>query len=68
MSVADLRQADEIFFTGTAAEIEPVIEYDGGTIGGGTMGPITAALRATYAKATRGELPAYDHWLTYLER
>ena len=67
VEVTDLAGADEIFFTGTAAEIEPVVEYDGRTIGSGAMGPVTAELRATYTKATRGELPGYDHWLTYLE-
>ncbi len=67
VKVDDLATADEIFFTGTAAEIEPVIEYDGRTIGDGAMGPITSELRAAYTKATRGELPGYDHWLTYLE-
>ena len=66
VTVTDLRNADEIFFTGTAAEIEPVVEYDGLMIGDGTMGPVTAELRGTYTKATRGELPGYDHWLTAL--
>ncbi len=67
VTVENLRDADEIFFTGTAAEIEPVIAYDGQAVGQGGLGPITEALRALYRKATRGTLPGYDHWLTYVD-
>ena len=63
----DLRSADEIFFTGTAAEIEPVIEYDGNPVGQGSTGSVTEAVRELYRKATQGVLPDYDYWLTYVD-
>ena len=61
--------ADEIFLTGTAAEITPVKEVDRRLIGKGsrmgTPGPITLELKTTYQKMVRGELPEYGaHWIT----
>ncbi|MFN7135379.1 MAG: branched-chain-amino-acid transaminase, partial [Myxococcales bacterium] len=58
--------ADEIFFTGTAAEITPVREVDNRRVGTGTVGPVTRLVQDTYFKATRGEEPKYKEWLTYL--
>ncbi len=63
----DLRSADEIFFTGTAAEIEPVIEYDGNPVGHGGIGSVTEAVRGLYQRATQGTLPDHDFWLTYVD-
>ncbi len=59
-----LRDADEIFFTGTSAEIEPVTEYDGITIGEGAPGPVTQRISEIYSKAVLGQLPGYESWLT----
>ena len=56
--------ADEIFVTGTAAEICPVRSVDGRTIGGGGRGEATAKIQAHFLGVTRGELPDTDHWLT----
>ncbi|OFZ21642.1 MAG: branched chain amino acid aminotransferase [Bdellovibrionales bacterium GWB1_55_8] len=57
--------ADEVFLTGTAAEITPIREIDGRTIGAGKPGPITAKLQKDYAAMVRGELPEYGKgWLT----
>ncbi|MDH5428864.1 MAG: branched-chain amino acid transaminase [Nitrospirota bacterium] len=58
--------ADEIFVTGTAAEVTPVRELDDRTIGEGKPGPITQALQNDFFKIVRGEDPAYAHWLTPL--
>jgi len=55
--------ADEVFFTGTAAEITPIRELDDRRIGSGRPGPITAALQAAYGSLTRGEISQYRHWL-----
>src|SRR6185312_13255905 len=44
----DLYIADEAFFTGTAAELTPIREVDGRTIGDGKMGPITASLQKSF--------------------
>lgn len=56
--------ADEVFLTGTAAEVTPVRELDDRTIGEGKPGPITQALQSDYFKIVRGEDHAYANWLT----
>lgn len=61
--------ADEVFLTGTAAEITPVREIDGRLIGTGAYvgkpGPITSKLKTDYAAIVRGELPEFGKsWLT----
>ncbi len=48
MTLGELFMADEVFLTGTAAEIAPVAEVDGRIISGGTAGPITAKIVAAY--------------------
>jgi branched-chain amino acid aminotransferase len=60
---SELYAADEIFFTGTAVEVAPVVKVDHHPLGGGQIGPVTAELRRLYIEATRGRLPAYRHWL-----
>lgn len=55
--------ADEAFFTGTAAEVLPIYELDGRTIGAGKRGPITEKLQSLYFNAVRGELPDHTDWL-----
>jgi branched-chain amino acid aminotransferase len=58
--------ADEVFLTGTAAEITPVREIDGRSIGAGKPGPITLKLQLEYASLVRGDFPAdyAREWLT----
>jgi branched-chain amino acid aminotransferase len=56
--------ADEIFLTGTAAEVTPVRELDDRTIGEGQPGPITKALQDDFFKIVKGNDPAYAGWLT----
>lgn len=62
----DLYLADEAFFTGTAAEITPIIEVDGRTIGTGKRGEITRLLQEVFFRAVKGEEPDYESWLTKL--
>jgi branched-chain amino acid aminotransferase len=62
----DLYNADECFFTGTAAEITPVREVDHRPVGEGTRGPITKELQGAFFAATRGETEKYADWLTYV--
>ncbi len=57
----DLYMADEIFMTGTAAEVVPVRSVDGHVIG--DAGPVTLDLQETYFSAVRGQDPAYEEWL-----
>ncbi|HVF07418.1 MAG TPA: branched-chain-amino-acid transaminase [Actinomycetota bacterium] len=63
----DLYTADEVFFTGTAAEITPIREVDDRTVGAGHRGPVTKALQDAFFAATKGDDPSYDAWLTYVE-
>lgn len=62
----DLYLADEAFFTGTAAEITPIVEVDGRSIGDGKPGPLTRKLQEVFFRVVRGEEPKYEHWLTYV--
>jgi branched-chain amino acid aminotransferase len=50
----DVYIADEVFLTGTAAEVIPVVKIDNRTIGSGEPGPITKDLMARFKKLTRG--------------
>ncbi len=56
--------ADEVFFTGTAAEVTPVREVDNRTIGQGGRGPITEKLQAMYFDLVHGRLDSHQQWLT----
>ena len=60
---SELYVCDEVFFTGTAVEVAPIVEIDHRAVGDGKVGAITAKLRALYVEATRGRMPAYRHWL-----
>ena len=55
---------DEAFFTGTAAEVIPIRELDGRSIGKGSRGPITEKLQTIYFDAVHGKQPRYTDWLT----
>ena len=57
--------ADELFFTGTAAEVTPIRSVDHYTIGEGRRGPITAELQAAYFEAVRDASDAHG-WLTFI--
>jgi branched-chain amino acid aminotransferase len=62
----DLYNADEVFFTGTAAEITPIREVDDRVVGEGHRGPITKELQGAFFAATKGETERYADWLTYV--
>lgn len=59
--------ADEMFFTGTAAEVTPVREVDGRSIGSGTRGPITELLQDSYFDVVHGRDNKHQDWLTTVE-
>lgn len=59
--------ADEVFFTGSAAEITPINSIDGITIGNGKRGPITFKLQERFFKIVSGEEEDIHHWLTYVK-
>jgi branched-chain amino acid aminotransferase len=60
----ELYGADELFFTGTAAEVTPIREVDGYTIGAGVRGPVTEKVQTAFFRAVRGQDPRKEHWLT----
>jgi branched-chain amino acid aminotransferase len=62
----DLYIADEIFLTGTAAEVTPIREIDHRPIGSGQRGPITEKLQAAYFDIVEGRDDRYAQWLSYL--
>ncbi len=59
--------ADEAFFTGTAAEVTPIRELDGRTIGAGRRGPITTQLQSLYFDTVMGRNPQHADWLTLVK-
>jgi branched-chain amino acid aminotransferase len=62
----DLYVADEVFLTGTAAEVTPVREIDHRTIGAGQRGPITEELQSAFFDIVGGADARYDRWRTPL--
>jgi len=64
---SDLYNADECFFSGTAAELTPIREVDDRTVGEGHRGPVTKELQGAFFSATKGETERYADWLTYVD-
>ena len=62
----ELYIADEVFLTGTAAEVTPVREIDGRVIGEGRRGPITEAIQKKFFDVVHGREEAYYHWLDFV--
>ncbi|HEY8086454.1 MAG TPA: branched-chain amino acid transaminase [Polyangiaceae bacterium] len=56
--------ADEVFFTGTAAEVTPVREVDNRTVGDGTVGPVTKKIQQRFFEVVRGNDTSHPEWLT----
>ncbi|MGC2324310.1 MAG: branched-chain amino acid transaminase [Terriglobales bacterium] len=56
--------ADEVFFSGTAAEITPIRSVDKITVGKGAIGPVTKALQREFFNIVNGAVPDRFHWLT----
>ncbi len=61
---SELWQADEMFMTGTAAHVAPVLSLDHRPIGSGNVGWLTDGLQRLYGDAIRGRMEAYTKWLT----
>ena len=55
--------ADEMFFSGTAAEVTPIREYDRIPIGAGQRGPITEKIQSAFFDIVNGRNAKYAHWL-----
>lgn len=64
---SELYVADEVFMTGTAAEITPIREIDQRPVGSGKPGPVTKRLQAKFWKVVKGEDERYKKWLDLVE-
>jgi branched-chain amino acid aminotransferase len=65
LTVEDIREADEIFVTGTAAEITPIRSVDDRPVADGLPGEITKTLQDLFFRTMRGEDTAFSHYLEY---
>ena len=61
---SELYVADEVFMTGTAAHVTPLLEIDRRMVANGEIGPITAQLKARYFNIIYGRVPEYAKWCT----
>jgi branched-chain amino acid aminotransferase len=62
----DLYIADEVFLTGTAAEVTPIREIDRRKIGNGKRGPVAEELQSAFFEVVEGKIDRYADWLSYL--
>ncbi|MGI0102904.1 MAG: branched-chain amino acid transaminase [Nitrosotalea sp.] len=56
--------ADEVFLTGTAAEITPIVSVDGKRVGDGKVGKITQKIQNTYSESAMGRNKKHSNWIT----
>jgi branched-chain amino acid aminotransferase len=61
-----LYTADEVFLTGTAAEVTPVRAIDGRQVGEGEPGPVTRRIQETFSAAVAGKTDEFRHWLSFV--
>lgn len=66
ISRGELNTADELFFTGSAAEVTPIRKVDNVTIGNGGRGPITEEIQSTFFDLVERKTDAHDDWFTYV--
>ena len=66
LTVEDVLEADESFFSGTAVEVVPINSLDGNTIGSGDRGPVTERLQSIYFDQVRGVRDLNLSWHTYV--
>jgi len=67
LTLKELFNADEAFFTGTAAEIVPIGQVNNKLINQGKEGEITRFIRETFRNIVRGKIGKYKNWLTYVK-
>ena len=67
IKLEELYEADEVFFTGSAAEVTPIREIDDVSIGNGSRGPITEKLQTMYFDLVHGRLDVHPDWLTLVK-
>ncbi len=68
VTVEELKDADEAFFTGTATEVTPIQSIDDHTIASGTPGKMTLKLKSVYEDIIHGRKQKYLDWLEFMKR
>jgi branched-chain amino acid aminotransferase len=63
----ELYTSDEVFMVGTAAEVTPIASIDRRPIGTGKAGEYALKMRETYLKVVSGQVPEFEHWLSYVD-
>ena len=66
ISRGELNTADELFFTGSAAEVTPIRKVDNVEIGNGDRGPITEEIQSAFFDLVERKTDAHDDWFTYI--
>ncbi|ESP89247.1 branched-chain amino acid transaminase [Candidatus Halobonum tyrrellensis] len=66
ISRGELNTADELFFTGSAAEVTPIRKVDNVEIGNGSRGPVTEELQSAFFELVERRTDDHDDWFTYL--
>ncbi|ODR82739.1 branched chain amino acid aminotransferase [Haladaptatus sp. W1] len=67
ISRGELNTADELFFTGSAAEVTPIRQVDNVEIGNGSRGPVTEELQSAFFDLVNRRTDDHDEWFTYVE-
>lgn len=67
INIDELKDADEAFFTGTAAEVHPIGQVDDKLIGDEKIGKITSKLKQAFSEIVAGKNEKYRDWLTYVK-
>jgi branched-chain amino acid aminotransferase len=67
ISRGELNTADELFFTGSAAEVTPIRKVDNVVIGDGGRGPVTEELQQAFFDLVERRTDDHDEWFTYVE-
>ncbi|WP_290812879.1 branched-chain amino acid transaminase [Halovivax sp.] len=66
ISRGELNTADELFFTGSAAEVTPIRRVDNVTIGDGERGPVTEEIQSRFFEVVERRTDEYEEWFTYV--
>ncbi|MEG3591996.1 MAG: branched-chain amino acid transaminase [Pseudomonadota bacterium] len=67
IDIKEVEDADEAFFTGTAAEVTPIRKLDDKKVGDGKRGPVTKKLQELYFNVVHGKNMQYMKWLNFIE-
>ncbi len=67
VTLQEVKNADELFFCGTATEVAPIISVDDKIIGNGKAGEITSKIKGKFYDVVRGKDRKYRKWLTFVD-